>query len=77
MTTVGLAFVNLGPFNLPVALGIAVIKASLIATMFMELKFAAPTERLVAGAALLWLGILMAGTLDDYLTRGWLSVPGK
>jgi hypothetical protein len=33
--------------------------------------------RLVAVVALLWLGILIVGTLDDVITRGWLPVPGK
>ena len=75
--TVGLAYMDLGPLHLPVALGIAIIKAALIVTVFMELKFAAPTERLAAVAALFWLGILIAGTLDDYFTRGWLTTAGK
>ena len=26
---------------------------------------------------LLWLGILIVGTTDDLLTRGWLPNPGK
>jgi hypothetical protein len=27
--------------------------------------------------ALLWLAILIVGTMDDVLTRGWIAVPGK
>ena len=30
-----------------------------------------------SGAALLWFGILMALTLNDYLTRTWLDIPAK
>jgi hypothetical protein len=33
--------------------------------------------RLVAMIALLWLAILIVGTMDDVLTRGWIPVPGK
>ena len=74
--TIALSYIDLGPLQIPVALGIAMIKAGFIASVFMELKFAAPVERLVAGAALLWLAILIGGTLDDYLTRGWLATVG-
>jgi hypothetical protein len=35
------------------------------------------TSGLAAVAGLLWLSILLAGTLDDVITRGWLPVPGK
>ena len=28
-------------------------------------------------ASLLWLGIMLALTLSDYLSRGWLDIPGK
>jgi cytochrome c oxidase subunit IV len=74
--TIALSYADLGPLKVPVALGIAIVKAGLIVSVFMELKFAAPVERLVAGAALLWLAILIGGTLDDYLTRGWLTTVG-
>ena len=75
--TIGVAHVNLGGFNSVVALGIAVLKAALIALFFMELKFSSPLVRLVGMAAVVWLAILMLGTLDDVLTRQWLPTPGK
>jgi hypothetical protein len=31
----------------------------------------------VSIAAFLWLGILIALTLNDYLWRGWLDIAGK
>jgi cytochrome c oxidase subunit 4 len=76
-TTIGVAHLNLGGWNAPVALLIAVVKAALIALFFMELKFSSPLVRIVGLAAVLWLGILMVGTLDDFLTRDWLPTPGK
>jgi cytochrome c oxidase subunit 4 len=76
-TTIVLAFVPLGRWNTPVALGIAATKALLIATFFMHLRYGPSTPRLVVLAGLLWLGIMFAGTLDDVVTRGWLPIPGK
>lgn len=75
--TIGLAFVNLRGLNTPVALGIAAAKAILIGLYFMHLKYGFPQQRLTLAAALLWLAILLVGTLDDVLTRGWLPIPGK
>jgi cytochrome c oxidase subunit IV len=77
LLTIGIAQINLHGWNQVVALGIAVSKAVLIALFFMELKFASGLHRLVGIAALMWLLILLLGTLDDVLTRGWLPVPGK
>ena len=75
--TIGLAHVNLGGFNAALALLIAAAKAVLIALFFMHLRGSSPLTRLVGIGALLWLAILIVGTLDDILTRGWLPVPGK
>jgi len=74
---IGLAFVPLGPWNTPIALGIAATKALLIGAMFMHLRSSPSMVRLTALVGLAWLAILMSGTLDDVLTRGWLAVPGK
>jgi hypothetical protein len=41
------------------------------------IRLAGGILRLVAVGGVLWLGILLVGTLDDYITRGWLPVPGK
>jgi cytochrome c oxidase subunit IV len=75
--TIGVAFLPLGPWHSPVALGIAAIKAVLVALIFMHLHSAPSMIRLTAAAGLLWLAIMLAGTLDDVVTRGWLPVPGK
>src|SRR3954453_15356094 len=75
--TIGVAFLPLGAWSTPIALAIAATKACLIGLIFMHLRFATPTVRLTALVGLVWLAIMMAGTLDDVLTRGWLAVPGK
>lgn len=76
-STVGLATVHLGIWNTPIALGIAAIKALLIAVFFMELRDSFPLPRLAAVVALIWLTILIGFTMDDVLTRAWLPTPGK
>jgi cytochrome c oxidase subunit 4 len=75
--TTGIALLDLGPWNAPIALAIATVKATLIAVFFMELKLARSTQRLALALALMWLAILIGGSLDDLLTRGWVPVPGK
>ena len=75
--TFGIAHVNLGGLNGPVALGIAAAKAALIAAFFMHLRSSWTMTRVAGIAGLLWLAILIVGTMDDILTRGWLPIPGK
>ncbi len=71
------AFINLGVWQTPVALAIAVAKAFLIVLFFMHARYSTGIMRVVIGAGLLWLGLLMVGTMDDLITRGWLGIPGK
>ncbi len=52
------------------------MKALLVAFYFMNVRHSSGLMKIVIIVALFWLGILIAGTLDDYLTRTWLSVPG-
>ncbi len=71
------AMLNLGPWHTLVALGIAAIKAILIVLFFMHARYSTGITRVVIGGGVLWLGILIAGTLDDVLTRGWPGIPGR
>src|ERR1700687_3301752 len=71
-TTVGAAFVNLGPFNPILALLIATIKATGVVLFFMHVKGA--SEKLtgaVVVSGLFFLAILLSLSLADYLTRSW------
>lgn len=67
--TVGVAFVDLGPLNTPVALAIAGVKATLILIFFMHLKGQNKLLWCFAFAGFFWVGLLALGTMDDYLTR--------
>ena len=75
--TVAVAYFDLGLFNTPVALGVAFFKASLVVIYFMGLRYNTPLTKTVALAGFFWLIILFGITLSDYLTRGWLGVPGR
>ncbi len=77
LATYLVAFINLGPWNTVIALGIASVKAVLIILFFMHARYSRGMTRVAIGAGLLWLGILLVGTIDDMISRGWLGVPGK
>jgi cytochrome c oxidase subunit 4 len=77
LLTVAVALVDLGPLQFATAMLIALVKGILIVLFFMHVRY---SERLVwifSGASFLWLLILIVFTMNDYLTRGWLNVPGK
>ena len=75
--TVGIAYINLGPLNLPISMLIAAVKAALIVLFFMHVRYSHRLTWVFAGASLLWLAILLGITLIDFHTRLWLPIEGK
>ena len=73
--TVYAARLELGPLNNLLAMGIAVIKASLVVLFFMQVKFSSRLTWVWASIGFLWL-VFLFGTLGDYLTRNWIQVIG-
>ena len=69
--TVWVAFLDLGPLNTVAALAIAVFKATLVVLFFMHVKYSTRLTWAVVAGSIFWLGILLALTMSDYLTRGW------
>jgi cytochrome c oxidase subunit 4 len=67
--TWSIGYVNLGSFNLVVALAISISKALLVALFFMHIKGSNRLLHLAATAGLIWLLILFSLTLGDYFTR--------
>ena len=63
-------YLDLGMFNLIIALIIAVTKAMLVALFFMHLKSSSPLLRLAATVGVIWFLIMLSFTLGDYFTRG-------
>src|SRR5262245_25523162 len=74
--TVAVAFVNLGTFNFPVAIGIAITKATLVILFFMHAKYSSQLTKLFVGTAFFFLAILLGLSLTDYLSRGMKTYPG-
>ena len=75
--TVVVSKIHLGIWNTPVALGIALTKATLVALIFMHLRSSPKLTALVVGSALLFLTILIIVTASDYFTRPWLPIYGR
>jgi cytochrome c oxidase subunit 4 len=75
--TVEVAFVDLGAFSPAIALSIACLKATLVILYFMHVRWSEKLVWILVGVGFLWLAILIAITMSDYLSRGWLPFPGK
>jgi cytochrome c oxidase subunit 4 len=76
--TAGVSEIDLGGWNAPVAMMIASTKALLVVMFFMHLRY---EKQKVVWLALLagvfWLSILFVLSMADYVTRGFLKVPGR
>ena len=77
VVTTAVAFVDLGPFSVVVALVIAVCKMLLVALFFMHVRHSHGVMRLVVLGGFVWLGILIMLTMSDVASRGWVGVPGR
>jgi cytochrome c oxidase subunit IV len=69
--TVFVAFMNLGLLNFPVALTIAIFKATLVILFFMHAKYSSRLTKLVVSGAFFFLFVLLGLTMTDYMSRGW------
>jgi cytochrome c oxidase subunit 4 len=75
--TTWLGFIDLGKYlpgmwwNLIFALGIALLKATLVLLFFMHVKYQSRLTWLFAAAGFIWLTILVGMSMNDYMTRNW------
>src|ERR1700739_2819709 len=77
IVTTAVAYWDLGVFTHIVALAIACTKMMLVALFFMHIRHSTRLTKLVVVGGLLWLAILLLLTLTDFVSRGWMDVPGK
>lgn len=63
--TVAVRYIDIGEFNLWVAIGIAVIKAALVATFFMHLRWDRPFNLLVFIGCMMFVVLMMAFCVLD------------
>ena len=73
--TTGAAFIDLGPFNTVIALGIAFLKMMLVLLFFMHLLHSNKLTHVTAVAAAFWLMLLIGLVFADYTSRGWIPDP--
>ena len=73
--TVLAAFVELGALNTPVAIGIAIFKATLVVLFFMHVRYNTPLMWVFAAGGFFMLLILFALLMQDYMTRDWERLP--
>ncbi len=70
-TTSAVSYIELGPWNVVVALLIAVTKASLVVWVFMGVRYTTTLTKLFVVAGLVWLSIMILITFSDYNSRSW------
>lgn len=76
--TAGVSFIDLHRWSTVVAFIIATAKAGLVVTFFMHLYYEKEkTVWIWAVVSVFWLALMLVLTMGDYLTRGYLRVPGK
>lgn len=71
--TVAVAYVPLGPLNVPVAIAIAAAKASLVVLFFMALKYDNPVNALTFTIGIIMVVVFITFTLFDTAFRGDLG----
>jgi len=76
IVTVEVATHNFGVLNFPVAIGIAITKATLVVLFFMHAKYSSRLTKMFVGTALFFLSILLGLTMTDYMSRGLDTYPG-
>jgi cytochrome c oxidase subunit 4 len=69
--TVGAAYVNLGPMNPVIALGIACTKAVIVILFFMHVKYQSRLIKMTVAAGFFTFLVLIMMTLSDYISRAW------
>lgn len=72
-TTLGVAFIDLGPWNIVVAMMIAFTKMSLVVLYFMHVKQQSNLTKIFVLGGFLFLGILIFMAMTDYGTRSWMD----
>jgi cytochrome c oxidase subunit 4 len=73
LLTVGVASIHLGPLNLAVAVAIASIKATLVITFFMHLKYDNRFNAAILICTVMFIGVFFVYTMNDTDTRAELD----
>ena len=71
VTTVLVTGYDFGPFNLIVALGVALTKATLVVLYFMHARYSPKLTGVVIASSIAFFTILVFLLLTDYVSRPW------
>src|SRR5450432_3947867 len=74
--TYGVAKIDLGSFNLVVALAIAIFKATLVVLFFMHVKYSTTLTKAIVASGFIFLVVMVFFTMCDLLTRN-ITAPGR
>lgn len=74
--TVGVTYFDLGPFNIWIALAVAVIKAALVVSIFMHLKYDKPFNAIILVVSFALVMLFIGIALTDTHGYGPEQIPG-
>ncbi len=74
--TVWVAFLDFGPLNDILAMGIAIFKASLVILYFMHVRYNSKLTWAFVASGFFWLVLLLVLTGQDYWSRDWDKTKG-
>ena len=75
--TVWVAFQDFGALNNVIAIGIAVIKSTLVVLFFMHVIHSTPLTKITLVSSVLFFLILIAFVFGDVWTRGMLNIADR
>jgi len=67
-------YIDVGVWNIVIAMLIAGTKMSLVIYFFMHVEFDDALTKLFVAGGFIWLFILISITMIDYVTRNWLPI---
>ncbi len=76
VVTTAIAYIDLGRFNLIVAMAIAMFKATLVILFFMHVKYSTKLTKTIVASGFVFLVIMVFFTMTDLLTRN-ITAPGR
>ena len=74
--TVGVTYVDLGRFNIWIALAVAVVKAALVVSIFMHLKYDKPFNAIILIVSFALVMLFIGIVLTDTKSYGPEQIPG-
>ena len=65
LLTIAATYVDLGEVNIYIALGIAAVKASIVALYFMHLRYDRPFNGVILATAFMFVALFVGAVMDD------------